>query len=71
MNTPLTSPDENIAATVVASMLDEKVFSSIKLTTGDQHFVCAVQTKSLEYVLRMTKESNRIFLSEQSTGREN
>lgn len=61
MNTPLISPDENIAATVVASMLGEKVLSSIRLATGDQHFVFAVKTESLEYVLRMTKETNRNF----------
>jgi len=63
MNTPSTSPDENIAATVVASMLGEKVLSSIRLTTGDQHFVFAVKTASLEYVLRMTKDINRSYFT--------
>ena len=58
-----TIPNENIAATVVSSMLDEKVLSSIRLATGDQHFVFAVKTANLEYVLRMTKEENKNFFT--------
>jgi len=38
MSTPLISPNENIAATTVAAMMGEKVLSSIRLATGDQHF---------------------------------
>ncbi|KTD45208.1 Phosphotransferase enzyme family protein [Legionella quinlivanii] len=53
------NPNENIAASVVASLVNEKVFSSIRLATGDQHFVYAVKTLDAEYVLRMTKETNR------------
>lgn len=61
MNIPLTLPNENIAANVVASMINEKVLSSIRLATGDQHFVFAVKTSNAEYVLRMTKETNRNY----------
>lgn len=56
-----TIPNENIAASVVASMTNEKVLSSIRLATGDQHFVFTVKTTSLEYVLRMTKKENKNY----------
>lgn len=56
-----TTPNENIAATVVAAMTKEKVLSSIRLATGDQHFVFAIKTSNLEYVLRMTKEANKNY----------
>lgn len=66
MNIPLILPNENIAATVVTSMMGEKVLSSTRLTTGDQHFVFAVKTSKSEYVLRMTKEINKnYFISAQ------
>lgn len=46
-------------------MVGEKVLSSIRLATGDQHFVFAVKTSNSEYVLRMTKETNKnYFISE-------
>jgi len=61
MNTPLILPNENSAATVVSSMIGEKVLSSIRLATGDQHFVFAVKTSNSEYVLRMTKETNKNY----------
>lgn len=61
MNTLLILPNENIAAHVVASMMNEKVLSSSRLATGDQHFVFAVKTSSSEYVLRMTKETKRSY----------
>ncbi|HAT1882210.1 TPA: phosphotransferase [Legionella pneumophila] len=61
MNTSLILPNENTAAGIVASMMNEKVLSSIRLTTGDQHFVFAVKTSNSEYVLRMTKETNRNY----------
>lgn len=35
MNTSLILPNENTAAGIVASMMNEKVLSSIRLTTGD------------------------------------
>lgn len=56
-----TLPNENIAAIVVAAMIGEKVLSTHRLTTGDQHFVFAVATSHAEYVLRMTKETNRNY----------
>ena len=46
MSTSLTLPNEDIAAGVVASMTNEKVLSSHRLATGDQHFVFAVKTSS-------------------------
>ncbi len=46
-----TTLNENIAATVVAAITNEKVLSSIKLATGDQYFGFAVKTSNLEYVL--------------------
>jgi hypothetical protein len=61
MNVFLIIPNENTAATVVASMMSEKVLSSHRLVTGDQHFVFAVKTSNAEYVLRMTKETNRNY----------
>ncbi len=48
------SPNEEIAANVVAAMTNEKPRSSTRMTTGDQHFVFAVNTSNSEYVLRMT-----------------
>ncbi|MCE3044677.1 phosphotransferase [Legionella sp. 16cNR16C] len=59
MNISSIIPNENIAADVVASMINEKVLSSHRLATGDQHFVYAVKTSNSEYVLRMTKQTNR------------
>jgi len=56
-----TLPNESIVAGVVSSMTNEKVLSSSRLTTGDQHFVFAVKTSHSEYVLRMTKEINRNY----------
>ncbi len=47
-------PTSSIAADVVAAMTHEPVLSSMRMTTGDQHFVFAVQTAKTEYVLRMT-----------------
>jgi hypothetical protein len=61
ISTSLTLPNEDIAADVVASMTNEKVLSSHRLATGDQHFVFAVKTSSSEYVLRMTKEANKNY----------
>lgn len=61
MNIFLIIPNGDIAATVVASMMGEKVLSSHRLATGDQHFVFAVKTSNAEYVLRMTKETNRNY----------
>ncbi|KTC93160.1 MULTISPECIES: phosphotransferase [Legionella] len=61
MSTSLILPSENIAASVVASMTNEKVLFSSRLATGDQHFVFAVKTSNAEYVLRMTKETNRNY----------
>jgi len=63
MNIFLIIPNEDIAATVVASMMGEKVLSSHRLATGDQHFVFAVNTSNAEYVLRMTKETNRSYFN--------
>lgn len=48
------SPSENIAATVVASMTNEKVLSSMRMATGDQYFVFDIKTTNSEYVIRMT-----------------
>lgn len=50
----LTQLNENIAANTVASMTNEDVLSSTRLTTGDQYFVYAVKTVYSEYVIRMT-----------------
>ncbi len=59
MNIPV--PNENIATTLVKSMMGEDVLSSTRLATGDQHFVYAVKTSKSEYVLRMTTEANINF----------
>jgi hypothetical protein len=49
-----TYPSEDTAAYVVASMTNEKVLSSIRMTTGDQYFVFDIKTSTSEYVIRMT-----------------
>jgi hypothetical protein len=54
MNTIHILPNEDIASTVVASMTNEEVVSSNRMTTGDQYFVFEVKTKHSEYVIRMT-----------------
>lgn len=54
MNTLPISPNEEIASQVVASMTNEKILSSKKMTTGDQYFVFDVKTNTSEYVIRMT-----------------
>lgn len=53
------SPSEQIAATVVAAMTNEKVLSSTRMTTGEQHFVFAIKTKNSEYVIRMTDPDHK------------
>lgn len=53
------SPNEKIAATVVAAMTNEEVVSSSRMATGDQHFVFAIETKNSEYVIRMTDRSRK------------
>jgi len=52
-------PNEEIAAVVVASMMNEKVLSSIRMTTGDQYFVFATKTTTSEYVIRMTDADHK------------
>lgn len=59
MNTSSILPSENIAATVVASMTDEKILSSTRMKTGDQYFVYAVKTADSEYVIRMTNMEHK------------
>jgi hypothetical protein len=52
-------PNEKIAATVVAAMINEKVLSSKRMATGDQCFVFEVKTINSEYVIRMTDVSHK------------
>jgi hypothetical protein len=48
-------PNEEVASGVVEAMTNEKVLSSIRMTTGDQYFVFAIKTANSDYVIRMTK----------------
>lgn len=52
-------PNEKLAATVVAAMINEKVLSSKRMTTGDQYFVFEVKTTDSEYVIRLTDMSHK------------
>lgn len=64
MNTSSILPNITIAAAVVEAMTNNKILSSVRLMTGDQHFVFAVKTSSAEYVLRMTTiEQKNKFIS--------
>ena len=58
MNTDSLTPNEQIASSVVQSMMGELVLSSTRMATGDQNFVYAVKTSAAEYVLRMTDISH-------------
>src|ERR1700733_4718756 len=59
MNESHLIPNEEIAATVVTAMTDEKVSSSIRMTTGDQYFVFDIKTANSEYVIRMTNDNHK------------
>jgi hypothetical protein len=50
-------PNEEIASNVVEAMTNEKILSSIRMTTGDQYFVFAIKTANSDYVIRM-KDGN-------------
>lgn len=64
MNTSNLYPNEEVAAKVAAAMTNEKVLSSLRLTTGDQYFVFAINTSHSKYVIRMTdKQQKNKFLS--------
>lgn len=52
-------PDNDIAASVMTSMTNEKIISSTRMTTGDQYFVFAVKTEKSEYVIRMTNAEHK------------
>ena len=52
-------PNEDIASGVVEAMTNEKILSSIRMTTGDQYFVFAVKTIHEEYVIRMTDDQHK------------
>lgn len=54
MNTTPITPNEKVAALVVAAMTNEQVLSSTRMTTGEQYFVFATKTRDSEYVIRMT-----------------
>lgn len=47
------------AASVVAAMTLEEVYSATRLPTGDQNFVFAVTTKQSDYVIRMTDAAHK------------
>ena len=59
MNTASIVPNEQIAASVVTSMIGGQVLSTSRMTTGDQFFVYAVKTTDSEYVIRMTDASRK------------
>lgn len=59
MNTDSPTPNEQIASSIVHSMIGEVVLSSTRMATGDQNFVYAVKTPDTEYVLRMTNISHK------------
>ncbi len=59
MNTDSPTPNEQIASSIVHSMIGEVVLSSTRMATGDQNFVYAVKTHDTEYVLRMTNISHK------------
>lgn len=54
-----TVPNEKIASAVAATMTNEKVLSSTRMTTGDQYFVFAIKTENSEYVIRMTDNNHK------------
>ena len=56
---PSPTPNETIAAEVVASMTQEQVLSSIRMTTGDQYFVYDIKTVNADYVIRMTDMAHK------------
>lgn len=51
-------PNETIAASVVNSMTNETVLSSIRMLTGEQYFVFDIKTVHSEYVIRMTDSTH-------------
>ena len=59
MNTDNPTPNEQVASSVVQSMMGELVLSSTRMVTGDQNFVYAVKTSAAEYILRMTDVSHK------------
>jgi len=52
-------PNKDIAAAIVTSMTNEKVISSVRMTTGDQYFVFDIKTENSGYVIRMTDTEHK------------
>lgn len=52
-------PNEEVASGVVEAMTNEKVLSSIRMTTGDQYFVFDIKTENSDYVIRMTDANHK------------
>ena len=61
--TSLPNPNEETAAKVTAALTGELVTKAIRLTTGNQNYVYAVETKQSKYVIRMTAKFKDKFIS--------